>query len=217
MPKEAPYGPYFPNVAGAQFSQQSKMDIMMRQLIDSFKIDVDYASMSDEMLMAAFKTTKHFIDNEKILYCDDFSIKRGFFAYKQCAAQWLAMKLEREKAFTPQVDADERQSNPRDDSAVRSEQMKLDRRITLPEGYRANIPALGDDFDISETDVNDENYELGEQMMEVVYQSPYTRRTVAKGPIDGDYVTFRVREMEEMVRLTKSSPSYLFCRQVPKK
>ncbi|KAA6338844.1 MAG: hypothetical protein EZS28_052666 [Streblomastix strix] len=140
------------------------MDIMMRQLIESFKIDVDQ--------------------------------------YKPIA---------------PQVEAYEKQSNPRDESAARREQMKLDRQITLPEGYGAHIHALDDDFEISETDLNDENYELGEQMLEVVYQSPYTRRTVAKGPIDGDYVTFRVREMEEMVRLTKSSPSYLFCRQVPKK
>jgi hypothetical protein len=38
--------------------------------------------------------------------------------------------------------------------------MKLDRQITLPEGYGAHMHALDDDFEISETDLNDGYYHM---------------------------------------------------------
>jgi hypothetical protein len=38
--------------------------------------------------------------------------------------------------------------------------MKLDRQITLPEGYGAHISDIGDEFDISETDANDGLYHM---------------------------------------------------------
>ncbi|KAA6386036.1 MAG: hypothetical protein EZS28_018435 [Streblomastix strix] len=63
--------------------------------------------------------------------------------------------------------------------------MKLDRQITILTDYGAQISAQDVDSVISETDINDENYELSEQMMEVVFHSSYVRRTVAKGYING--------------------------------
>ncbi|KAA6371809.1 MAG: hypothetical protein EZS28_032664 [Streblomastix strix] len=141
--------------------------------------------MSDEKLLATFKSTQHFIDNEKIQYNGQYWIQHRF--------QSIARNDE----------ADAKQSEPRDDSAVRSEQMKLDRQTTLPAGYGAHISALDEDFAISETDVNDGcDYFF-------YNKSSYVRRTIAKGPVNGDYIMFSVRELQEMIRLTENSPSYL--------